>query len=279
MVAEAGLAKKLLIVNPGAGSVADADEQRLRDAFPDYLLLTFEPGSDLSTLMASAQVTQDAYVVAVGGDGTIGAVARALAGTRHVLGIVPRGTFNNFARSLSIPLDFDAAVRVIQAGRERPVTIGRVNGKPFLEAAAVGLFGDVVALGEASKELHYGEMLERLGGLLAPRPFRFRVEGDARAAGRARSLVFANTPFTGARLEVGEATPEDPYLELTVEVGKSRLDLVRRLLGAAAPPRARRVRRVRVATEPRMRVYADFADAGETPAEVEAVPGGLRVLT
>jgi diacylglycerol kinase family enzyme len=104
------------------------------------------------------------------------------------------------------------------------------------------------------------------------------LQGDASVVGRARSLVVANTPFTGARVEVGEVTPEDPYLELTVEVGKSRLDLLRRLLGAAEPPRNRRVRRVRIETEPRMRVYADVAEVGETPAEVEAVPGGLRVL-
>jgi diacylglycerol kinase family enzyme len=284
MVAEGGQAKKLLIVNPAAGSIDPEDAERLKDAFPDYLLVTVKPGDDLEELVASAHVSEEAPVVAVGGDGTIGAIARSLAGTRHPFGIVPRGTFNNFARALGIPLDFEGAVRVIQRGRVRPVTIGRVNGTPFLEAAAIGLFGDALALGEASKDLHYGDALERLRGLLAPRDFEYRLSGDAAGRGKARSLVVANTPFTGARLEVGEGSPEDPYLELTVGVGRSRLELAARLLrgllrrpSKAAEPTPR-VRRVRVETRPQMRVYADVAEVGETPATIEAVPGGLNVL-
>jgi diacylglycerol kinase family enzyme len=38
------------------------------------------------------------------------------------------------------------------------------------------------------------------------------------------------------------------------------------------------VRRLRVETSPRMRVYADVEEAGETPAEIEAVLGGLKVM-
>jgi diacylglycerol kinase (ATP) len=284
MVAEGGLAKKLLILNPAAGSMDQGDTERLLEAFPDYLLRTVNPGDDLADLVGSAQIIEDAPVVAVGGDGTVGAVARSLAGTRHPFGIVPRGTFNNFALALGIPLDFEGAVRVIQRGRVRPVTIGRVNGRPFLEAAAIGLFGDALALGEASKDLHYGDVLEKLRGMLAPRDFEYRLSGDANGRGDARSLVVANTAFTGARIEVGEGSPEDPYLELTVGIGRSRLDLVARLLrgllrrrSSAAPP-ARRVRRVRIETRPAMRVYADVAEVGETPAEIEALSGGLNVL-
>jgi diacylglycerol kinase family enzyme len=284
MVAELGLPRNVVVVNPGAGSVDAGDEQRLARAFPGYLVVTVGPGEEVDERLGSAQMADDALVVAVGGDGTVGAVARALTGTRRTFGIVPRGTFNNFARSLGIPLDFDDAIRIIRRGRARPVTVGRVNGRPFLEAAAVGLFGDVVALGEASKDFHYGEAVEHLANLLSPRDFRYRLEGDATASGRARSLLVANTPFTGARIAVAESTPADPYLELIVGVGQTRRDLLRRLLRALLRRRPterearRRVRRLRVETSPPMRVYADFADVGETPAEIEALPAGLQVL-
>ena len=48
--------------------------------------------------------------MAVGGDGTIAAVAHGLRGTNVVLGVLPRGTFNNIAASLDIPEDPDRAV-------------------------------------------------------------------------------------------------------------------------------------------------------------------------
>ncbi len=54
--------------------------------------------------------------VAAGGDGTIGAVATHLRGSGLPLGILPFGTANDIARSLSIPLDLAEAARVIAAG-------------------------------------------------------------------------------------------------------------------------------------------------------------------
>jgi diacylglycerol kinase family enzyme len=284
MVTEGGPARKVLVVNPAAGAVSDGDLERLRKAFPDALLLTVSGGEDFHALLSDSAIAEDALVIVVGGDGTVGAVARALAGTRHPFGIVPRGTFNNFARSLEIPLDFDEALAAIELGRPRSVTFGKVNGRPFLEAAAIGLFGEAIALGEASKDFHYGDIVEHLSGLASSRPFRYRLSGDSKRRGEAKSLVVANTPFTGARLDIGEHRPTEPYLELTIGVGKSRIDVLRRLLrGLLRRPRPEssrneKVRRIRVETSPRMRVYADVSEAGETPVEIEAVTGGLTVI-
>jgi diacylglycerol kinase family enzyme len=283
MVAEGGAPNKILIVNPSAGSVSERDSERLSEAFPDHLLLTVEPGVDVKQLLESTGIGEDAQVVVVGGDGTVGAVARLLAGTKHAFGIIPRGTYNNFARALGIPLDFDAAIKAIQRGRRRQVTLGSVNGHFFLEAAAIGLFGEALALGEAAKDLHYGDALAKLRELVAPRSFEYRLRGDVNRRGRARSLVLANTPFTGARIEVGEGTPQDPYLKLTVAVGQSPLDLLLRLLRAVLPlrpqaPPARNVRRLHVETTPSMQIYADVSEVGRTPADFEAVPDGLIVI-
>ena len=58
-------------------------------------------------------------VIAAGGDGTVGTVADCLAGTRHVLGVLPLGTSNNFARSLGIPLDPRRAAALLIHGQDR----------------------------------------------------------------------------------------------------------------------------------------------------------------
>jgi diacylglycerol kinase family enzyme len=222
--------------------------------------------------------------VVAGGDGTIGAVLRALAGTDLQVGLLPLGTFNNFARSLGIPEDLDRAIEVVRTGRPRPVTLGRVAGRPFLEVAAVGRFGELIVLGEAAKDLAFGELAARFNQLRELRSFRYRLAGDLEGSGTAVSLVFSNTPTTGAHVPIGDATPDDPYLELALGLSGAR-DVLTRLLAALLrqPRRGRttlnlRFRRLVVTTDPVVPVYADHEEVGRTPFTVEAQPGAVTVI-
>jgi diacylglycerol kinase (ATP) len=273
-------ADRLLIVSPGAGSVAPEVEARLREAFSDHRVVEFDPKMDIRQLVAPRGT-----VVVAGGDGTVGFVLRALAGSEVSIGILPLGTFNNFSRALNLPEDLEQAIEVVRKGTTRPVTLGRVNGHPFLEAAAVGLFGEAIALGEALKDGAFGELASRLRVVTDARPFRYQLTGDLDGTGRALSLVFANTPTTGAGLEVGEATPEDPYLELSLGVAARRSDLLSRVLAAVLrrkpAPQAQlnpHFRKLRVRTRPRVPVYADNTRVGLTPANMQAEPGAVRVI-
>jgi diacylglycerol kinase family enzyme len=223
-------------------------------------------------------------VLVAGGDGTVGVVLRALAGTDRQVGLLPLGTFNNFARSLGIPEDLDRAIDVVRTGRPRPVTLGRVGDRPFLEIAAVGLFGELIVLGEAAKELAFGELGAHFHQLTELRPFRYRLGGDLEGRGTAVSLVFSNTPTTGAHVPIGDGTPDDPYLELTLGLSGAR-DVVTRLLAALLrrprPGRTRldlRFRRLVVTTDPVVPVYADHEEVGRTPFTVEAQPGAITVI-
>ena len=149
MVTGAGRTDKLLVYSPGAGSTTDAVQERLHAEFADFTFVEFPPAQDWLALLED-----EATVVGCGGDGTIAAVARVLAGTRHRYGILAQGTFNNFARSLGLPTDLEKAIQVVKTGRPRPCTLGKAADEEFLEAAAVGAFGDAIALGEAAKDLH-----------------------------------------------------------------------------------------------------------------------------
>jgi diacylglycerol kinase family enzyme len=237
---------------------------RLREAFPDHALAELDPDRDVA-----AQAGDAAQVVVAGGDGTVGLVLRALAGGDRRIGLLPLGTFNNFATSLGIEGGLDRAIEIVKTGRPRPVTLGRVDGRPFLELAAVGAFGELIALGEAAKELAFGELGRVLGELREARQFRYRLDGDVRRAGRALSLVAANTPTTGARLPVADHTPDDPDLELAYGVSAR---LFRR------PPRNVRFRRLTVATDPPVPVYADSTEVGLTPVAIDAWPGAVTVI-
>ncbi len=97
-------------------------------------------GVNCAELARSAVAAGAGAVVAGGGDGTIRAVAEALAGTGTPLGILPAGTLNHFARDLALPLDPEAAASVVRDGRTADVDVGEVNGRVFINNAILGLY-------------------------------------------------------------------------------------------------------------------------------------------
>jgi diacylglycerol kinase family enzyme len=81
-----------------AGSMTLEIEAKLRKAFADRLVLEFDPKQDFEEL-----IPPTAQVLVAGGDGTIGFVVRKLADSKHPIGIISMGTFNNFAAALKLP--------------------------------------------------------------------------------------------------------------------------------------------------------------------------------
>src|SRR5438034_2772197 len=82
----------------------------------------------------------DPLMIVGGGDGTVGAAAAALAGTNTLLGILPLGTLNHFARDLRIPTTLDDAAKLITSGNERRVDVGDMNDRIFINNSAIGLY-------------------------------------------------------------------------------------------------------------------------------------------
>ncbi len=83
--------------------------------------------------------------VAAGGDGTINSVIQALVNTDAVLGVIPVGTFNHFARDLGLPLDWRNALEVAISGTTRQVDAARVNERFFVNNVSMGLYPELVA--------------------------------------------------------------------------------------------------------------------------------------
>jgi diacylglycerol kinase family enzyme len=113
---------------------------RVRARLTDAEVEVVERGSDIAALAREAVADGLRLVVAGGGDGTLNAVASGLVGTRTVLGVLPVGTLNHFARDLKIPLDVDGALGVIATGITRLVDVGEVNGRVFLNNSIIGLY-------------------------------------------------------------------------------------------------------------------------------------------
>jgi len=274
-------ASSLLILSSKAGSMTPQIEDKLRKAFAGSLAVEFDPKMDLEKL-----VSPTALVIVAGGDGTIGWVVRELAETKHPLGILSLGTFNNFAKSLHLPTTVEAAIRVIKSGKPHPITLGKLNGKIFLEAAAIGLFGETIAAGESAKDRAFGAFAEDMKHIAEARPFTYELTGDIRGSGSCMSLVFTNTTSIGSQMPVSDKTPVDPYLELSVHAGASRTDIVKRVLARAILSKHKegglgqvfKFRKLEVVTKPKVRIYADNAQLGRTPATISAELSALQVI-
>jgi len=274
-------ATSLLIVSSKAGSMSPEAVAKIRKAFDGSLIVEFDPKMDLDKL-----ITPTATVIVAGGDGTIGWVVRRLVDTKHPVGIISRGTFNNFAKSLHLPTTVDAAIRVVKTGKPHPITLGRVNGTVFLEATAIGLFGATIAAGDAAKDLAFGAFADAARRVLTARRFKYELTGDITGDGSGMSLVFTNTKAIGTQMPVSDKTPEDPFLELSVHAGSNRTDIVKRALARAVLSKEAeegagqffRFGRLNVTTKPRARIYADNVRVGLTPATITAELSALKVI-
>jgi diacylglycerol kinase family enzyme len=281
VITAARLASSLLIVSSKAGSMTPEIEANLRRTFATSTIVEFDPKMDMEKLVGPT-----ATIIVAGGDGTIGWAVRRLAETKHPLGIISMGTFNNFAKSLHLPTTVDAAIRVIKTGTPRPITLGRLNGKLFLEAAAIGLFGETIAAGESAKDRAFGAFAEDVRHIAEAKPFTYELSGDIRGSGTAMSLVFTNTTSIGSQMPVSDKTPEDPYLELSVHAGGTRRDIVKRVLARVVLSKHKeeglgqvfKFRKLAVTTKPKVRIYADNAHLGRTPATITAELSALRVI-
>lgn len=148
--------KAWLVYNPAAGRfrarwLLDKAVRALEDGGWQLSVHETTNGRDLVDLAADAVKQECEAVFVAGGDGSIGKVVSALAGTTTALGVLPSGTANVWAREIGLKrLDFanlraleKAAIRLAR-GKIRLVDIGVANGTEFLLWAGIGLDGRIV---------------------------------------------------------------------------------------------------------------------------------------
>jgi diacylglycerol kinase (ATP) len=246
-----------------------------------------------ATDLARQAVAEDReLVIAAGGDGTVNEVARGLANTQTVLGLMPLGSVMNVARTLWVPRDIAGAARTLAEGKVLAMDMGRVGGRFFLEAAGVGL--DAGLFG-------YFERLERgapkLGVLRAGVRFlrqlgspRITLDYDGgRLITRAPMVSVANGPYVGAAYAIApNARIDDGLLDVVVfrhsSIPRVLLHLALIAGGRPLPPpaeaRTLRVRSLRVSKKRGrpLPVHADGDPVGITPAHFEVSPAALRVV-
>jgi diacylglycerol kinase family enzyme len=134
-----------VLLNRGGGAFArdSAIADKIRSALDGAGLdveIELASGGDYEVRCRAIAERGDPLLIVGGGDGTIGAAASALIGTDTLLGILPLGTLNHFARDLGIPPALDEAAQLIAARSERRVDVAEMNGHIFINNSAIGLY-------------------------------------------------------------------------------------------------------------------------------------------
>ena len=180
-------------------------------------------------------------VIAAGGDGTLNAVVRGLAGSRTALGILPAGTMNVFARELGIPFhQLGKCFEVIERGFTREVDLFEANGTPFVQMAGIGFDAMVIeeTTWEAQKRLGPLAYLLAAVRVLGEKPPRMEVVcQDGRRESGVAVLVGNGALYGGQFRLFRNADNRDSKLDIVVfkEAGyRLVLDSLRGLAFGAA---------------------------------------------
>ena len=209
----------IVILNRAAGvseGKPEAPEEEIRRLFTEagIEIEIWHPDeqSDLSAKASEAAKSADEIIVAGGGDGTISAVAGALADTGKILGVLPMGTLNHFAKDLGIPLDLPGAVETILRGAVAEVDVAEINGRVFINNSSLGIYPRIVADREMQQENlargKWAAFLWATVGALRRFPFlRLQIKIEDKQLDRKTAFLFVgNNEYEIAGFKLGGRT-------------------------------------------------------------------------
>jgi diacylglycerol kinase family enzyme len=137
-----------MFLNPSSGArLAGAELSALTAAAEEGGLDVVRMGGDVdvAAMIRERMGEGQRLFVAAGGDGTINFVIQPLVHSEAVLGVIPIGTFNHFARDLGVPLNWREALPVALNGATRQIDAARCNDRFFVNNVAMGLYPELVA--------------------------------------------------------------------------------------------------------------------------------------
>jgi YegS/Rv2252/BmrU family lipid kinase len=228
-------------------------------------------------------------VVVMSGDGLIGQIGGALAGTGAPLGLIPGGRGNDFARVLGIPTEIPEAVAVVASGATRKVDVGEVNGRRFLGIASCGFDSDVNRIANEAR-LIKGNLVylyAALRGLAAWKPARFEVtlDGERRAFTGYAVAAANNRAYGGGMFLAPDAELDDGRLDvvMTADASKFRclVNLPKVFSGSHVEDEEVTIRRtseVEISADRPFAVYADGDHLADLPARITVIPRALDVI-
>jgi YegS/Rv2252/BmrU family lipid kinase len=228
-------------------------------------------------------------VILGGGDGTISGLVDLLVGHDVVLGVLPLGTANSFARTLGIPLTVEGAVDVIRAGHRRRIDLGMIDGDYFANCAAIGISPQIAetvphglkkVLGMAG---YLGWASYQFGRF---KPFTLHIDdGTTKRKLRVVEVRISNGPYHGGTWLVDEATVDSGEIVVQAVRGHYKRKLVYNWAASFFGLKERHHdtisfsgRKVTIATDPPLPISIDGEVLAKTPITARVAAGVIEVM-
>jgi YegS/Rv2252/BmrU family lipid kinase len=235
--------------------------------------------------------------VALGGDGLVGAVAGALRSTDGVLGVLPGGRGNDFARVLGIPLEPVPACAVLSDGEVRTLDLGAVAAPgagpvasgTFIGIASCGFDSDANRIANETTFVR-GNFVYTYAGLRAlagwkPATFELTLDGVGRTLTGMTVAVANSAAYGGGMFMAPDASLDDGLFDVVLVTESSKLKFLRSLpmvfkgthitLPGVEVVRAREVS---IQADRPFAVYADGDPIADLPVTLRCLPGAVHVM-
>ncbi|MFO8148811.1 MAG: diacylglycerol kinase family protein [Trueperaceae bacterium] len=288
----------LVVLNPSSGrgdarEIEAAIDDELTDAGATRVVVRTTAAIDDATRWAESAADEgfDA-VVAVGGDGTVTAVATGVLRSGHDLpiGIVARGTGNGVAQALRLPTEPQEGVRALRAGH--PVTFDAIevvsHDRWSLLFLGAGLDAQINRDADAGQKRRFG-YLAYVGAAVRNvagrrnRHVTLTVDGEARDVAAHTVSVINSGVVRLAGVEVGPPSdPHDGRLDVALFRSPHPLAALAQLLrlvgGRPGPAELLHATHVRVEAHPPLLMHVDGDVIGHTPFEARIRPRAVTFI-
>jgi len=216
--------KIAFIINPISGTGKKEDLPALIRQELDARMyepeIVFTQSRGDGTILAKSFIDRGfQFIVAVGGDGTVNEVARALIHTDCSLGIIPIGSGNGLARHLGIPMNNKRAIQQLNVSETIQMDYGLVNGNHFFCTCGTGF--DAYVSTEFAKGKRRGIMsyIEKIiTGYFSYKSKKYQLLGNGiDLKVKAFVLTFANASQWGNNAYIApQASVQDGKMDISI---------------------------------------------------------------
>ena len=217
--------KILFIINPNSGTRYKGRLpeiiKKLTDAaiFDVEVLITRYKG-EATEIVRRKSGEGYRYFVAVGGDGTINEIGKALINTRAILGIIPVGSGNGLARHLKIPLQPKEAIQVINNLNIKAIDYGVINGRPFFCTCGIGFDALIGEKFDQNKKRGLSSYIKTVISeffYYQPEKYQITINNQQKIERRAFLITFANASQYGNNARIApKADISDGKLDICI---------------------------------------------------------------
>ena len=248
-----------------------------------------EDPDKLEQTIDAALAKKPDLVILGGGNGTVSGLVDRLVGEDVILGVLPLGTANSFARTLGLPLDIDGAIDVLANGVPRRIDLGMIDNDYFANCAAMGLSPQIAETVPHNLKKFMG----RIGYLgwaglqyLKFRPFILTVDdGVEEKRMRVVEVRISNGPYHGGTWLVDEAHVDSGQIVVQAVTGRYRRTLVKNWFASFFGLDARHQdtitftgKDLKISTRPSLPISIDGEVLAHTPVRARIAAGAIRVM-